>query len=136
MGLNIMLRDFTLLIFLLLSFNCFSQSNSIPDKNEFACILPIYAQPEFTGGQKAMSRFIYKHLNYPMKATKDSIEGTVIIKFLVGKAGKLSEFQITRSLSKECDDEVIKVFKLMPKWKPGDDTRGKSYFLFPITFRL
>ena len=115
----------------------YSQGKQFPyndDNRPIVCYSP--ALPEFPGGRKAMIRFIKTHIKYPEQAIKDNVEGTIIIKYLVGKNGKLSQFQIIQSLSRECNAEVIRVFKLMPLWKPGDNAGGNLYFQFPVTFEL
>jgi protein TonB len=37
----------------------------------------------------------------------------------VEKDGSISTIEIKKSLSKECDEEAIRIVKSMPKWIPG-----------------
>lgn len=129
-----MLRLAIYFLVLLVSFDGFSQSKSRDLESKIICWHP--RSPEFPGGHNAMVKFINKYLKYPSKAKNDGIEGIVVIEFLVEKKGNLSQFRIIKSLSKECDNEVLRIFKLMPKWKPGDDTGGESYFSCPVIFKL
>jgi protein TonB len=46
--------------------------------------------PEFKGGQKALKKFLSKNLEYPEVAANYSVEGSVIMTFVVGVDGSLS----------------------------------------------
>ena len=94
--------------------------------------------PEYPGGMEALVQFVKDNLKYPAIAYEAAIEGRVIIKFVVSKTGELKDIRKVRGLSKECDDEAIRVVKAMPTWKPGMD-KGKPvdvYYTLPISFRL
>ena len=43
--------------------------------------------PEFKGGQKALTIFLTKNLRYPDAAADYSVEGSVIMTFVVGEDG-------------------------------------------------
>ena len=94
--------------------------------------------PEYVGGQVAMSKFLSENLIYPAQAKKDSIEGRVYVEFVVDSIGKLRDINIIKSLSKECDEEVLRVISMMPAWKPGrqDHNPVNVRFLVPIIFQL
>lgn len=76
--------------------------------------------PKFPGGAAAFSRFISKNLRYPQAARDHEIEGKVYIQFVVETDGTITESQIQRGLGYGCDDEALRVMKLMPKWIPGE----------------
>ena len=65
--------------------------------------------PEFKGGDEARSIFFSENLKYPDKARKNSLEGKVIVQFIVDSLGKIRDIEIIKSLRKDCDDEVIRV---------------------------
>jgi TonB family protein len=96
--------------------------------------------PVFAGGDDGLHGFLSRQIKYPMLAMDNHIHGTVIIQFVVKSDGYVDAgtIKILRSLSKECDDEVIRVVKAMPKWTPGKD-KGKDvsvYFNLPVVFQL
>ena len=94
--------------------------------------------PEYKGGMDSMMHFIQKNLKYPDKAKKDSIEGRVIVQFIVNTTGAIEDIQIKKSLSKECDEEVVRVVSIMPSWNPGKQN-GKAVsvrFMLPVLFRF
>ncbi len=94
--------------------------------------------PRFPGGEKAMMEFIATNLKYPQQAVKENIQGAVLAEFVIDAEGKATAPQIIRSLSPECDREVIRVINLMPAWTPGQQ-EGKAVnvkFTIPIMYRL
>lgn len=76
--------------------------------------------PEFKGGEIEMMKYFQKNIKYPLELTSYSDNSRVFIQFTVNKNGELSDFEILRSISKEIDDEYIRVLKNMPKWNPGE----------------
>lgn len=96
------------------------------------------SEAQFPGGQKALLTFIYRHLDYPDEAVSDSIEGTMSVRFMVQKDGKVGNITIIKSLHKACDDAVVKVIRALPRFIPAKK-KGKpiaSAYLVPIRFRL
>jgi len=85
-----------------------------------------------------LARFIKTQVQYPESAAKEEIQGTVFIEFIVRKDGRLTDFKILRGVSKELNDEAMRVARLFSKWVPGKmgqriiDTRVQV----PIKFRL
>ena len=94
--------------------------------------------PEFPGGMGEAMKFLAKNIKYPVAAQQAKIEGRVIVQFVVGKDGSISDVHTVRSVSPELDAEAIRVVSMMPKWNPGKQ-RGKAVsvsFTMPIMFRL
>lgn len=106
------------------------------DSNDL--IMIVDGLPEFPGGEEKRIKFIKENLKYPKTAKDSNIQGTVFVTFLVEKDGSISNIDILRGINKECDDEALRVIKLLPKWKPGQQ-RGKPQrvqFNMPIKFTL
>ncbi len=94
--------------------------------------------PQFPGGMGEAMKFLAQNIKYPSVAQEAKIEGRVIVQFLVGKDGSVSDIKTVRSVSPELDAEAIRVVSLMPKWIPGKQ-RGKAVavkYTMPIMFRL
>jgi TonB family protein len=94
--------------------------------------------PKFPGGLQEAMVFIGKNIKYPVAAQKARIEGRVIVQFVVGKDGSVSDIHTVRGVSPELDAEAIRVVSMMPKWIPGKQ-RGKAVavkYTMPIMFRL
>lgn len=88
--------------------------------------------------QDALLKFIYENLDYPEAACKQGITGTVVIRFEVDYEGKLSDFELLRSIGGGCDEEAMRVAQLMPDWIPPKKYWGgepRVYFNLPIVFR-
>jgi protein TonB len=93
---------------------------------------------EFPGGDKALYKFIYDHINYPTIAEENGIQGKVIIKFVVDEQGSATNAEVIRPVDVNLDKEALRVIKMLPKFKPGKQ-RGKAvkvYYVSTITFRL
>ncbi len=107
-------------------------------KTEEPVFMVVEKAPEFPGGTKAQIKFIADNIKYPEKAKKAGLEGNVYISFIVKKDGSISDAKIARGFDKECDAEALRVVKMMPKWKPGQQ-RGKNVnvqFILPIRFAI
>ena len=95
-------------------------------------------QPEFAGGMEAFRNFLIKNLKYPNAAQKSNIQGKVYLNFTVEADGSLSNITVLRGIGFGCDEEALRVMKLMPKWKPGKQS-GRAVrvkFNMPIMFTL
>lgn len=94
--------------------------------------------PSFPGGEEARLKFLQENIQYPQVAKESGISGTVYISFVVDSKGKVTDVKIQRGIGGGCDEEAIRVIKLMPGWNPGKQA-GKSVrvqFTMPIRFTL
>jgi TonB family protein len=94
--------------------------------------------PEYIGGEKARNSFLAENIKYPELATSLRIQGTVYLSFIVNENGDLIDIKVIRGIGGGCDEEAVRVIKLMPKWKPATQN-GKNVrviFNMPIDFRL
>jgi len=106
--------------------------------SEYDCVRFIEDEPEFPGGDSSRSAFITNNLQYPDTAKMYHVEGVVYASFIVEKDGSLSSFNILRGLGWGCDEEAIRVLKLMPKWRPAT-RRGEIVRVqmnMPIRFEI
>ena len=94
--------------------------------------------PEFPGGWPGLGQFILKNLKYPESAIKSQTQGKVFVSFIVWSDGSVGEVKIKQGIGHGCDEEAMRVVKMMPKWKPGEKG-GKVvnvHFVLPINFAL
>ena len=94
--------------------------------------------PEYPGGTMEMLKFLQQNIKYPKQAQKDSIQGRVLVEFIIDKTGKVTNPSIVRSVSPELDAEAIRVINSMPQWTPGEQ-KGEAVnveFTLPMQFRL
>lgn len=94
--------------------------------------------PEFPGGMSAFVQWLTKHLKYPLAAQRAKRQGTVLVSFIVNKDGTIADRKVVKSASPELDREALRVLRLMPKWKPGEDHGQpcRTYVCIPVVFKL
>jgi len=96
---------------------------------------PIQREPEFPGGQQAWLNFLQKYLVAPGELEPGERK-TVAIRFFVSEEGLVTNFQVVQSAGSVYDNEVIRVLKKMPKWKPAiqNGQAVSRAFTQPVTF--
>ena len=90
--------------------------------------------PEFNGGMGALMQYLSHNIRYPEE--KD-IQGRVIVSFVVGKDGSISNAQVVKSVHPSFDAEALRIINNMPKWIPGTQN-GKPVnvkYVVPINFK-
>lgn len=100
--------------------------------------LVVEEMPEFAGGTVAMQKFIASNIRYPRIASQQGTEGRVIVTFVINGQGEVTNAEVVKGIGGGCDEEAIRVIKLLPKWKPGKQNgRPVSVkFTVPIKFAL
>ncbi|MDO4334303.1 MAG: energy transducer TonB [Bacteroidales bacterium] len=108
------------------------------EKREEEICTAVDVNPEFTGGMTALSRWLGTHVDYPKNAYSLSIQGRVLVRFVVEKDGSISNVSIAKSVDKDLDKEAMRVVKSMPRWNPGrkNGVPVRTYFNIPINFKL
>lgn len=84
---------------------------------------------------KTFGQYIQKNFNfYPVK----SVKGKIIVEFFVEKDGSLSDFKIIKDVGYGAADELIKVLKNAPTFKPAmlDGVPIKTKYTFPLTIDI
>lgn len=108
----------------------------IVDNSEIFVV--VEEQPTFPGGNAAMMRFLSDNIKYPVEAQEKGNEGRVIVNFVVEKDGRLSDFNVVRSIDPLLDAEALRVLESMPNWTPGKQ-RGEAVrvrFTLPVVFKI
>lgn len=92
----------------------------------------------FPGGASEMMRYIGNSVKYPEISMENGEQGKVFVQFVVNTNGTLSDIKVLRGVSKEIDNEAVRVVKNMPKWTPAgvDGEKVRSYATLPINFVL
>ncbi len=114
-----------------------SQKEEVLDKEEIF-FNNLEDPAEFPGGQLALLKYIRDHVNYPMIASENGVEGKVLVQFVVDEEGKVTNAEIIRSVDVNLDREALRVIGTLPKFKPAKQ-RGKAvkvYYIAPINFVL
>ena len=94
--------------------------------------------PDFPGGQKKLFKWLSANIKYPKEAQANKEQERVIVRFVIGKDGKVTDAKVVRSISPSLNKEALRLIKAMPRWKPGekDGLPVAVRFTLPITFRL
>ncbi len=95
-------------------------------------------RPAFPGGEAALLRFIAENTQYPLEALTNKIEGKVFIQFVIEKDGSVSNVKLLRGIGSGCNEEAIRVVKMLPKFKPGmqNGQAVRVQYNVPIMFKL
>lgn len=82
-----------------------------------------YTEPpvkaEFPGGQKALERWLDRHVQTPSQFEEDGIVGEVVAALRIESDGHVSGYRIIKGLE-GCNNEARRVINTMPRWKPAD----------------
>lgn len=70
-------------------------------------------KPIYPGGAKAYKAFIASNLIYPEEAKKNKINGQVRLKYAINYKGDVTEVKVLNSLGYGCDEEAIRIVKLL-----------------------
>ncbi len=70
-------------------------------------------QPEYPGGPKELTKFIYTHLRYPKDAFEANVEGTVYLEYDIDHQGLIVATRILKGLGHGCDEEAVRVVKML-----------------------
>lgn len=95
-------------------------------------------EAQFPGGESALLAFVKANLKYPSIALENGDEGTVMVKFKVGKDGSVSDVKVTKGLTHECDAAAVAVVRKLPRFRPAKQN-GRPvavWFNLPIRFRI
>ena len=94
--------------------------------------------PSYRGDVDALYRHIAFEMHYPDSAIEKGIEGRVIIRFVVEKDGRLTNFEVLKSPDDLLSKEALRVLRQTEPWIPAQNEGRpvRSHFCMPITFRL
>lgn len=94
--------------------------------------------PEYPGGMVEFMKWLTRNLKYPADAKRAGVQGKVVVSFVINQDGTTCDHRIVKSHFSSMEREVLRVLKLMPNWKPGED-KGKpcrTMFVIPVVFML
>ena len=94
--------------------------------------------PRYPGGDQARFYFLRSNIRYPDAAVKRGIEGVVMVVFVIEQNGSLSNIEVSKGIGSGCDEEAIRVVKIMPLWEPGRRSGRAVRVLvrMPIVFKI
>lgn len=101
-------------------------------------IAMVEQKPEFNGGEVAMYKWLSDNIVYPTIAAEEGVSGRVVVEFVVGKDGSISDVRVVRPRHPALDKEAVRVVKSMPAWIPGRNNGQpvKVTYTLPVQFKL
>jgi TonB family protein len=108
------------------------------DPNNDDVFTRVDQMPSFGSSDKELLDYLSSSIIYPEKARIDSIQGTVVVQFIVDENGKINDPVVVRSVSSDLDNETLRAMREMPDWKPGtqDGKPVKVRYTLPVRFRV
>lgn len=118
--------------------NKFNIKKPLPADSSFVIYTKADKSPEFyKNGDEGLTEFVLTNMEYPKLAVEKSVEGTVIVEFVVETNGYVTGVTVKQSVGAGCTEEALRVIKLT-KWQPaslgGKFVRYKT--TYPFTFSL
>lgn len=94
--------------------------------------------PSFPGGISGLMTYLNQNTRYPAVAQENGVQGRVVVSFVVGKDGHISDVTVLRSVDPSLDKEAIRVVRNMPRWTPGKQGGEpvRVRYNVPVSFRL
>ena len=95
-------------------------------------------EPSFPGGLQAMYIYLSRNVEYPEEAKENGWSGRVILTFVVGKDGKISEVNVVETPQPVLAKAVVYVVNKMPRWTPGrvSGIPVRVRYTMPFKFKL
>ena len=121
----------------------FDDFDIVIEEKEEEIFVTVEEMPTFQGGGLPEFRnWVQSNVKYPQIALENGIQGNVVVQFVVGPDGKMTNFKVLQSPDKTLSDATIDVLKkaneLKKGWKPGKQ-RGKAVkvsFTLPVKFAI
>lgn len=97
--------------------------------------MPYFGKNKYRCGEN-LKKFIAINTAYPTEAASNRIKGSVWVKFIITKEGKITDIKIMKGMNPILDAEALRVIESMPNWTPGRQN-GKTVkvaFVTPVFF--
>lgn len=96
--------------------------------------------PVYIGGPRIMIDHVNENYQYPREAKERGVMGRVQIAVVIDETGKIVRFRVEKGIGAGCDEEAIRVYKLLSgEWIPAyvDGKAVKTeYILPPIVLKI
>ena len=70
-------------------------------------------KPIYKGGREALRTFVQKNLRYPAEARAAGVTGSVHLRYSIDFQGQVTEVKVIAGLGFGCDEEAVRVIKLL-----------------------
>ena len=85
-----------------------------------------------------IEQYLSENLRYPAGARDSSIEGGVVLKYVINEDGNVTQTEVVKGIAGGCNQEAVRVISQMPKWSPAikDDKKTKVTFYQLVNFHF
>jgi len=87
--------------------------------------------PQYIGGDAARIEFLKQNVQYPDEAQKNQEQGRVVVQFVIGSNGQISNAKVVKNAAPSLDQEALRVVNLLPDWIPGEQN-GKKVPVYQV----
>lgn len=96
-----------------------SETDSADEDENYYTQHDVDKRAEFLHGDETqfLKKWVYPYLKYPDSAIKAGEVGRVYVEFIIEKDGKVTNVEVTKGVSDDLDNEVVRVVSASPKWK-------------------
>ena len=112
----------------------YEEEEIIFDENHVYNSFGLEITPSFPGGKAKLYQFIDD--NYKKSNKKPTHQGKLFATFIIEKDGSLSDIKVLRDIGFGTGEELIRVLKLSPKWKPGKQNDKEVRTLYSIVISV
>jgi TonB family protein len=93
--------------------------------------------PDYYKGEEALGEFVVENMEYPDLAIRQTIQGTVVLSFVVEPNGTLSNMFAEKEINHLLTKEALRIMR-ETKWKPGkkDGKYVRYRWKYPIVFNI
>ena len=127
------------LIFLFMPFVGVSQEeNDSTIINDSTIVVEPTKKAMYPGGEDEFINYLIQNITYPWEARSNGNQGKIYFEFIVWMDGTITDIKPLNKIGGGCEEEVIRVLKLMPNWIPAEHNGKKvnSIVKFPFVFKL
>lgn len=92
----------------------------------------------FMGGTAASGEILARNMRFPAPAMRMGIQGRVYVTFVIDENGRASGHKVSKPLDKDCDEEALRVCRMLTEWIPAskDGKPVKSLHVIPVSFNF
>jgi TonB family protein len=94
--------------------------------------------PQFGNGPADLFKFIAANIRYPATARAKRLQGRVIVLMIIEKDGSISHAKVVHGISKDLNNEALRVIHSLPKWRPAilNKKPVRMDYFIPVEFSL
>lgn len=92
----------------------------------------------YLGGTATYAEILAKNMRFPAPAVRRGVQGRVYVTFMIDEKGRTSGHKVSKPIDRDCDEEALRVSRLLTDWLPAvkDGKPVKSLHMIPVSFNF